>query len=214
MNGFPTPLTRYWIKQWPNGKVTPQFKPDTAEEVPWGDKNSGMTGLRFVPFSPKFAEKIREKGVLAIPSSLPSVDIPLDPSETVRVRRLQALTQGSCYLCHNCKSMFDWQEPTPPYPACPKCGTVNHWYCDIHGQIDDPIFFDREEENGRTVTEARCPICSDPHGLVRSTDLEIVDRPPEFRVKYNVQVPGAEIEFDETNIKVLRSCLTNTTPTS
>jgi hypothetical protein len=27
-------------------------------------------------------------------------------------------------------------------------------------------------------------------------------------------VPGAEIEFDETNIKVLRLCLTNTTPTS
>ena len=49
---------------------------------------------------------------------------------------------------------------------------------------------------------------------MRSKDLEIVDRPPEFRVKYNIQVLGAEIEFDETNIKVLRSCLTNTTPTS
>lgn len=214
MSNMPAPVTRYWIKIWENGNATPQFKPDTGEEILWGDKNSGMIGLMFVPFTPEFAQIVREKGTFAIPSRLPIIDIPLNPDESVRVRRNNAVVDGTCYLCHNCQNMFDWPE-IPPELACPRCGTKNHWYCDKHGQIDDPIFFDRHESENRTVTEVRCPICSDPHGLIRSSDLEMVERPTEFRTVYRVQVDGVTIEFDENRVKVLRPCPTqNTTSTS
>jgi len=171
-----------------------------------------MIGLMFVPFTPEFAQLVREQGTFAIPSRLPVIDIPLNPSETVQVRRNNDLVTGSCYKCNNCKKIFDWQQ-VPPDPACPQCGTKNYWYCDEHGKIDDPIFFDRQEAEGKTVTEVRCPLCPDPHGLMRSKDLEITERPLEFRTLYRVQVDGAIIEFDETHVKVSRPCPTNTTST-
>lgn len=205
--GIPEPITRYWIKCWENGRSTPQFKPDTGEEIAWGTQNTGLTGLLFVPFTPGLAAKVQSLGNFAIPSRLSIVDIPVLPSETVKVRRMKALTEGTCYRCNHCQHHFDWHKPTPPDPVCPKCGAKNHWYCEDHGEIADPIFFKREEGNGRTVTEVRCPACPDPRGLLRSNDLEIVPRPVEFKVRYHVWIDGNEVaNFDETSIKVLRSC--------
>ncbi len=206
---YPTPITRFWMKLWPNGKMTPQFRPD-GSEVLWGEQNSGMIGLKFLPFSTEFAAIVQEKGTFAIPSRLPVVEITLDPSETVNVRRFNARTDGTWYHCQHCNNCFDWPM-VPPEPECPQCGARNHWYCDQHGQIDNPVFFKRQESETRTVTEARCPICSEPHGLIRSTDLELVDRPTEHRIKYVVQVPDAKIIFDESTIRVERSCLKTST---
>lgn len=203
---YPEPITRYWIKKWPDGRVTPQFKPDTGEEILWGLENSGMIGLLFSPLTPEFAAKVQKSGNFAIPSRLPLVDIDLDPSEIVEVKRLKMITEGSCYHCKHCKHLFDWQNPTPPDPVCPKCGTKNHWYCLDHGQIDEPIFRKREMFKPGAV-EVNCPRCTDPTGLQRSTDLEIVPRPLEFRVKYSVRVEDRlELQFDESNFKVLRTC--------
>jgi len=104
---YPTPITRFWMKLWPNGKMTPQFRPD-GSEVLWGEQNSGMIGLKFLPFSTEFAAIVQEKGTFAIPSRLPVVEITLDPSETVNVRRFNARTDGTWYHCQHCNNCFDW----------------------------------------------------------------------------------------------------------
>lgn len=190
----PEPLTRFWVRVGEDGhSAIPQFRPEDGSEIMWGNCDSGLTRLLFVPFTEEFAAMCQKQGTLAIPLPLPTINIPLSVKDHIRVRRRNYSTTGSCYKCTHCGNLFDWFS-VPPDPVCPKCGEHNFWFCPDHGKIDQPVFVERE---------VRCPLCDYPRGLQRSQDLVIVERPFDHRVVYEVEVNGKpKVRFDENIIDI------------
>jgi len=111
------PLVYFWIVHYKSHLVVPQFTPD-GTEVHFGDIPKGdVVKIGWYPFSVKMYHKLREKGILVIPSVRPFYELPVIDGYFCIYRRcsIQYGTRGirwmpTVYVLENSKERMEITE--------------------------------------------------------------------------------------------------------
>lgn len=125
-------LKYYWVKVLPDGKTCiPQFKPDTGEEIQWGESEVvSLSKILLVPFDPELADlvyKVSEGEIWPETSDRPIVEVSVNPGDKVEVYRRGYITTWTNYECQICGASFKWDGIGRL--TCPTCKTKNEWKC-------------------------------------------------------------------------------------
>ncbi len=162
-----THFTRYWIATTVDGEEYAKFDLDGTEHY-WPEiRDKQFKMVRYVPFTPKQAFLVRQRGnnASALPLETFVFDVPVGENiEELFARNF--LKIETKYFCLACKRTFDHYDIED---ECPYCYTRNEWWCTECNDLDD-----------YPIIEGHNVLCSTCKSKQRTTGLQRIENIKEF----------------------------------
>jgi len=189
----PAPFWRYyWTATLADGKEISQF--DAAgKKTEWKDLPSIPVKIVLNPFTKDLAAKIRSSGIVALPTSLPPIEMEDFGGGLLAGRDERLYTQPTvkCTVCGH-----EWGFTPQSKAECPACHAHDDWFCAYCQEMKEPLVID---------SQCICPTCKSTgrtRGLKRIMKFKVFAGSPRYDFQHWVRSGGIEVRSAQGKIVV------------